>query len=356
MMNKKMTLLAAILGFTMCASSFAQSSVTLYGLVDGGLLYTSRTLDSATGRNAGRQFALIDAGLTASGFGITGTEDLGGGLKATFKLESGVSVANGGLNNSNGNQFGRQAWVALGGNFGEFKAGLQFSPFFLAVHESDPRSLSEFGSGLINYVDNVLVTGLFNANAVSYTSQTFAGFTGSVMLALGGEAGSFQAGRQYSASLKYESGGLMINAAMYEGNGGGAVITPIPSTEAFEGRTLGAAYKFGPLIAKASFVNYKVSGSFNNNVYGGGLDWLVQPQLDVNGGVWVTSDRDDTKNHSLLVALGAEYFLSKATTLYAQVGLVNNHGAMNTGLSISSALYGAPGTTLGVDLGVRHAF
>jgi predicted porin len=355
-MSKKVNFLAASLSFTMCASSFAQSSVTLYGAVDGGLLFTSKTLNLATGQNAGRQFSMINAGLTASGFGLTGSEDLGGGLKATFKLESGVSIANGGFDNSNGNPFGRQAWVALGGNFGEFKAGLQFSPFFEAIHESDPRNYSQFGSGLVNYVDNVLVTGLFNANAVSYTSPTLGGFTGRVMFALGGEAGNFQAGRQYSTSLKYESGGFMINAAMYKGNSGGEVKTPIPSTEAFLGRTLGVAYNFGSITAKASFVNYKVSGSFNNTVYSGGLDWLVEPQLDVNGGVWVTSDRNDTKNHSVMVALGAEYYLSKATTLYTQVGVVNNHGAMNTGLSINGALYGASGTTLGVNLGVRHIF
>lgn len=339
------------------APSFAQSSVTLYGDLDAGFLYTNRTPGSNAGQNAGHQFSFMDTGLTPSVFGLMGSEDLGGGLKAKFDLESGISVANGALSHSNGNEFGRQAWVALGGGFGEAKVGLQFSPFFLAIDSSDPRNLAHFGSGLINYVDNVLVTGLFNSNAISYTSPTLAGVTASAMVALGGQAGNFQAGRQYSGSLTYQRGGLMINAAIYDGNAGGTVNTPLPSTVAFVGRTLGAAYQFGALTGKASFTSYKVAGSFSNNVYSGGLDYQANPALDLNGGVWFTSDRNNTQNHSLMTAVGAVYSLSKATQLYGQVAMVDNHGAMNTGFGLSdNTLFGLPGTTVGVNLGVRHTF
>ena len=208
----------------------AQSSVTLYGVVDGGLLYTSKTLNSITWQNAARQFSLIDSGASPSQFGIGGTEDLGDGLKAQFKLESGFSVATGAYNDSNGNQFGRQAWIALDGRFGNVKAGLQFSPFFLALYESDPRQFSLFGSAVVNYVDNVIGTGIFNPNAVSYTTPNIAGFEGAVLYALGGEAGNFQAGRQYPASLKYDNGSLMINAAIYDGNSGGTGQTSVSTT------------------------------------------------------------------------------------------------------------------------------
>jgi predicted porin len=354
---RKLNLLVIALGFAASTSSFAQSSVTLYGTVDGGLLYTSKTPNAVTGQNAGSQFSMIDSGLSASQFGLKGNEDLGGGLKASFELESGISIANGGYNDSNGNLFGRQAWVALSDErFGEVKVGLQYSPFFLAIYDSDPRDLSQFGSGLITYADNVILTGIFNANAVSYTSPKIAGFQGSMMVALGGEAGDFQAGRQYSGSLKYEHAGLMVNASIYDGNAGGTADTPVPTTVAFEGRTLGAAYRFGALTAKASFVNYKVAGAFNANVYGGGLDYLARPDLDINGGVWVTSDRDNSTNHSVMGAVGANYLVSRETTLYAQFGMVNNHGSMNTGLSVDGELTGVEGTTTGVDVGIRHTF
>lgn len=348
-------LIAGAAGLLLAGMAQAQSSVTLYGLVDASLLYTSKTANSAGG-SAGRQFALSDSGLSPSQFGISGSEDLGDGLAVKFKLESGINMQNGAFGNSNGNLFGRQAWVAMDGRFGEVKAGLQFSPFFLAVYESDPRDASMFGSGVVNYIGNVLGTGIFNPNAVSYTSPILAGLHGSVMYALGGQAGNFQAGQQYSASLTYNNGSLMVDAALYDGNSGGTGQTPVPTTEEFVGRLLGASYKFGQLTAKVSFAKYKVAGSFNNNVYGGGVDYLVLPVLDINSGVWVTSDRNHTTNHSIMGALGAQYFLSKRTTAYAQVAVVNNHGAMNTGLSVNNALTGVAGTTTGVNLGIRHTF
>lgn len=349
-------LITAATGMLIGGMAQAQSSVTLYGLVDAGLLFTNKTLNASTGQNAGSQYSMIDSGLSPSQFGLMGTEDLGGGLKAEFKLESGISVANGGFGDSNGYIFGRQAWVALSSNLGEVKAGLQFSPYFLSLYELDPRGASQFGSSLITYLDNVVGTGIFNANAISYTSPTIADLQGSVMFAFGGEAGNFQAGRQYSGSLKYDNGSLMVDAAFYDGNGGGTVDTPIPTTMEFEGRMIGASYKFGKVTVKASFSNYKVAGSFNNNVYGGGLDYLVLPQLDLNGGAWYTTDRNHTENHSIMGAVGANYFLSRATTLYAQVGVVNNHGAMDTGLSVNGAFNGVQGTTVGADVGIRHIF
>ncbi|SIO72442.1 Outer membrane protein (porin) [Burkholderia sp. GAS332] len=351
--NFRYTILA---GMLISAGVHAQSSVTLYGVIDAGLLYASKTADPATGQNAGRQFSLLDGGKSPSQFGLTGTEDLGDGMKVKFKLESGFSAANGGFNNSNGYAFGRQAWIALSGRFGEVKAGLQPSSFFLAVYAADPRELSTFGSGLVTYGDSVLATGIFNANAVSYTTPRLFGLEGSVMFALGGTAGDFQAGRQYSASLNYQIGDLMLVAAAYDGNEGGTAQTPVPTDLPFLGRTLGAAYKWGNLTTKASFTNYKVAGSFNSNVYGVGLDYLVSPAFDIDSGVWITSDRNDATNHSLLFAMGAQYFLSKATTLYAQVAVVNNHGAMNTGLSANNVLFGTSGTTTGANVGIRHLF
>lgn len=333
----------------------AQSSVTLYGIVDGGLLYTSKTAGT-NGQNAGHQFSAIDGGNLPTQFGLMGTEDLGGGLKASFKLESGFNVMNGGFNNSNGNIFGRQAYVALESPAGQVALGLQFSPFFLAILDTDPRGFSQFGSGLVSYVDNVLGTGAFNANAISYSSPKLYGFQASAMLALGGSASNFQAGRQYSASLKYQNGGLLINAAIYSGNGGGTVATPVPTTVAFWGRTIGATYNFGILTAKAQFVNYKVAQSFDANIYSAGLDSYVTPQLDLNGGVYYTTDRNHTENHSIMGAVGATCNLSKRTAVYAQAGVVDNHGTMNTGLSLNGALYGVRGTTVGANVGVRHLF
>jgi predicted porin len=305
---------------------------------------------NASGSNSGSAIAMTDSGIGPSEFGIKGT-------KANFDLESGISVANGGLGNGTGNFFGRQTWVGLSGNFGDVRLGEQFSPFFMSLFDSDPRSFSEFGSSLSIFGDNALFSGAVSANAIIYTSPELSGLQGSAMIALGGVAGNFQAGRQWAASIKYDHGPLMLNAAIFDGNSGGTP-TPVPSTLQLEGRTLGVAYRFGSLTAKASFINYKVAGSFNNNVYSAGLDYHVLPDVDLNGGVYVTSDRNDTTNHSLMAAVGADYFLSPTTALYAQVGIVDNHGAMDTGFSVGDAniLYEVAGTTIGANVGIRHSF
>jgi predicted porin len=340
----------------MIGCAYAQGSVTLYGVVDAGIQFSSRTMN-ANGQNAGHTFAMTDGGDGPSVIGLKGTEDLGGGFKARFNLEGGINVANGGFNSSNGNFFGRQAWVGLEGRFGEIRLGEQFSPFFLSVYETDPRTFSSFGSALVPYANNVVFTGGVNSNAILYNSPKFAGFEGSAMFALGGVAGNFNAGRQWSASIKYDNGTLMANAAIYDGNGGGAV-TPVPTNIQFEGKTIGIGYRFSAITAKASFTNYKVAGSFNNNVYGAGADYLALPDVDLNAGVWFISDRNHTSNHSVLGALGANYLLSKRTSLYAQFALVDNHGAMNTGLSVTdqSIMNELPGTTYGANFGIRHTF
>lgn len=343
-------------GLAFAASAHAQSSVTLYGVLDASILYTNRTLDHKTGGNAGRTFGFADAGNSASRIGLRGVEDLGGGLRAMFALESGINVGTGGYNISNGNFFGRQAWVGLDSPYGTVKLGLQYSPFLIAADHLDPRGGALFGSSAVNYVDNVAGTGIFTPNAVSYTSPRIAGLQARALLSLGNAAGSFQAGRAYSASIDYELGGLSVAAALYDSNAGSTANTPIPTTVAFEGRIIGAGYRFGPVTAKASFANYKVAGGFNSNVYTAGFEVLVTPAVIVNGSVGYTSDRNHTANHSILAGLGAQYGLSKRTWLYAQAALVDNHGAMNTGVGISGALHAPRGRTMGADIGIRHAF
>ncbi|RQR33324.1 porin [Burkholderia sp. Bp9142] len=345
----------AILAAAPCAN--AQGSVTFYGIVDASVFYASKTLDPATGRTLGRQFSLQSAGEVSSSFGIRGNEDLGGGLAAIFALESGVNVANGGYIDSNGNFFGRQAWVGLTGGFGTVSAGLQYSPFLLSIFDTDARGLKLFGSGLVVYVDNVVVTGIFNANSIMYTSPEFAGFQGRAMMALGGTAGNFQAGRQYSGSLTYHMGNLVVSAAMYGGNAGGtAASTPVLSTAAFAGRNIGASYRFGKLTVTTAYTLYKVQGAIDSQVISGGFSYSVTPALLVDGGVWYSRDGNDSHNHSILGSVGTDYFLSKRTSLYAQFAYTSNHGHMNTGLAVNGAPFGVSGSQFAADVGIRHSF
>jgi predicted porin len=343
-------------------AAHAQSSVTLYGIADASILYTNKTSNNQTGfggvgTDIGHQFSFQSAGQNATRFGLRGTENLGGGLSAIFNLESGVNIGTGGYANSNGNFFGRQAWVGLNGGFGTVTAGLQFSPFMISVFGNDSRDMKQFGSGLIPYVNNIYVTGLFNSNSVMYTSPEIAGVQGRAMFALGGTS-NFQVGRQYSASLSYHFSGLAASAAMYSGNpsSGLTVPSPTPSGIGFAGRNIGASYHFDKLTVKAAYTLYKVAGSFDNRVISSGLSYQATPALSFDGGAWYTRDGNNSNNHSILGSLGADYALSKRTVLYSQVAYVNNHGAMDTGLAINGATFGVTGSQFAVDVGIQHSF
>ncbi|MBN3825484.1 porin [Burkholderia sp. Ac-20384] len=336
----------------------AQSHVTLYGVVDSGVMYTSRSFDAGTGASGPHQVSATDGAMSGSLFGITGVEELGAGTKAIFTLESGFTTNNGALGNSNGNLFGRQAFVGLSGRYGTVKAGLQYSPFGLAIVDTDARHASFFGSQAGIYMGNFFATGIFVANAVSYTSPTIAGIQASALLALGGDPNGFQAGRQYAARVRYEWKDLVVNAALFSGNPGGSasVSTPFPSTIEFSGRTIGASYTWGGATLKGSYTSYKIAGSFNEKVYAAGGEYLITPALSTDLGVWYMRDSNDSANHSLLASAGLDYFLSKRTTLYGAAACVNNHGLMHTGFTVNGALYEPTGSSVGVVVGVRHRF
>ncbi|WP_254224004.1 porin [Burkholderia multivorans] len=333
------------------AMAQAQSSVTLYGTVDSGLLWQSRTPNGGGGT-----VSALDGGWSPSFWGMMGTEDLGAGYKVHFKLEGGMSMTNGSIGNSNGGLFGRNAYVGMSGPFGQLNAGLQYSPFVLSVYSSDPRGLPLFSSALIPYLDNFVITGLFDSNALVYTSPTIAGLSGSVEYAFGNVAGSFAAGRHISAALNYNNGPVSATASYFEAKDATSGLTT------FRGENIGAGYRLGPVTMKLAFTKYRNpssdAGLANVNVYTAGAEWDVNSVVILNAAVYASRDRNVTANKSMLYAAGAQYLLSKRTTLYAQVGVVDNKGAMDTTLAANAAASLSPpqGTTVGVNVGIRHEF
>src|SRR5690606_1129817 len=121
----KKTLLAAALLAGFAGAAHAQSSVTLYGIVDVGV-GGNKLHDSAAGGDDAR-YGLMSGVQSGSRWGLRGSEDLGNGLRANFQLESGFDVANGrqGPGSQEGRLFGRQAWGGLSGAWGEVRAGRQ---------------------------------------------------------------------------------------------------------------------------------------------------------------------------------------------------------------------------------------
>lgn len=166
------------------APAFAQSSVTLYGIIDNGITYVSNSGGSslwkaASGSNLG------------SRWGLKGSEDLGGGLKAIFVLENGFNSYNGKLGQG-GLEFGRQAWVGISHPWvGKLTMGRQYDSIVDYVGPTT-LNLQSWGSSLAhaNDIDNTNDAYRVN-NSVKYVSPTVGGFTVSGMYALGGVAGQF---------------------------------------------------------------------------------------------------------------------------------------------------------------------
>lgn len=147
--------------------AFAQSNVTIYGLVDMGYKWSGDNMDDRVSSRSA-----LDSGMSAgSRLGFKGTEDLGNGMKAGFVLEQGLNLDTGTLGQG-GRAFGRQSFVSLGGGFGTVALGRQYPAGYLLTATVDP-----FGSGTAGQYNSVYLTEYRWDNAVTYVSPTLGGFS-----------------------------------------------------------------------------------------------------------------------------------------------------------------------------------
>ena len=213
-MKKTLVALAALAA----VSAFAQSSVTLYGRVDTGL-FSSSTLNGAIGATPGskiRQTGIDNGstvGLTGSRWGMRGSEDLGGGLKANFKLENRFNVDNGAGSQAGPLLFGGEAFVGLSGGFGEVRAGRLFTSFDDLRGIAVSRNVFDaawtpvgdsYGVGLGGYQGR-------GDNAIKYDTPNFGGFSAGLMYAFGeNKTSTASAGLQVSGHVKYANGPLAV--------------------------------------------------------------------------------------------------------------------------------------------------
>lgn len=209
-----------------CIGAHAQSSVTLYGVIDNGLAYqnSATSLGSTSG---GHSLVKMTAGVWAgSRFGFTGSEDLGGGTRAIFTLEAGINSTNG-TSQFAGGMFTRQSWVGMTNDrFGTLTAGRQYTAYYNMLAPWSPTTwlTGYFGAhpGDIDSLDNIYRAN----NSLVYQSPALGGFTFSASYAFGGVPGSVDAGSTWSAGLQYQNGPFGIGAAVQRVNnstpGGGA--------------------------------------------------------------------------------------------------------------------------------------
>jgi predicted porin len=366
---------AVVLAVFGCAAH-AQSSVTLYGAVDTGLFYQSTSAASfaPTAKNGGRVFGLKDAGISASIWGLKGTEDIGGGYKVNFRLQGTFNSGTGklGLADTTGGTalFNPQATVGISGPFGSFDAGRQFTPMIYAMAETDVRGAQYFGSILTSWLGinqaagwtgantNAPIGALYDSNALVYQSPKFYGASVALEYAPGGVPGQIQGGTRESAVLKYSNYGLNLSAVYYNGHDTNTA-APTPT-----GLNNNRFYYFG---AKYTFHGVSVSASYglgknpanparaDYEMISGALGYQFTPFFRITSGYYFLRDRNDGANHSSEYVLSADYSLSKRTTVYAQAGYVANRGTMNQTITYGAPV--APGvSTTAAMVGLRHSF
>jgi predicted porin len=203
-MKKSLIALAALA--TVATAAQAQSSVTVYGVLDAGVINT-------TGASGGKVTALQNGILSTPRLGFRGTEDLGGGLKANFNLENEFLVSDGTTTISTNTFFSRAAWLGLSGAFGEVKLGRQNTIAYDTAAKFDPMGAGNLG-GIITTVDSVdptTTTGnSYNSygntrwdNAVQYIAPTFNGVNAKAQYRVGGQAGDTNKAQGYGAGLSY---------------------------------------------------------------------------------------------------------------------------------------------------------
>ncbi|MDE1179203.1 porin [Paraburkholderia sp.] len=344
------------------ATAAAQSTVTLFGSIDNGLTYVNNY--------GGHSLMKMQDGINKSNsLGFLGSEDLGGGMRAFFKLENGFSANTGALGQG-GLMFGKQAYVGLGDKaIGEVTMGRQYDYTVLLERYLPCLNCGLFG---VQNADLDRVSGERLNNAVQFTSATVAGFKAGAMYAFGQNAGtsSTNLGRAISANLQYAYGGFSAGvvltdidkAPVFAGLTGaatvlGRTVTPTTTLIVDNQRILGAGatYVFGAWSAAALYTNthLKLAGrAATDQVLHVGGDWHVRPDFVLAGKV--SFDRFESSRWYTLTA-GVDYLLSRRTDIYIDIDAQKASGAG----TVASIALTAPSSTdrqIVSRVGIRHLF
>ncbi|QBI02959.1 porin [Pseudoduganella albidiflava] len=360
---KKLTLAVLIAG-SFAATASAQSNVTIYGIVDAGIV-------RETGGAAGDVTKVTSGIGSQSRIGFRGTEDLGNGLSAIFTLESGYKIDDGAIDSS-GALFNRQAFVGLSSKtLGTLTLGRQYNPLYNALSKiADP-----FGAGYAGSAKNLFPTGGVNtrvSNAIVYTTPKWAGFSVEGLYALGEQAGDSEAGRVFSIGFNYTSGGL--NAALVYNNRNNDTVasgtTPAAEREDGKNTLLAVNYDFKVVKVFAAFERDKGLNSSPipvANAFGYAVaprasleadDALVGVQVPVGSGKIIASwmnKNDKTVNNqdARQWAVGYSHDLSKRTSAYVAYAKIDNKNG--AGYTVGNNNETGSGDT-GFNLGIRHTF
>jgi predicted porin len=371
---KRSLLALAVLG-AFAASAQAQSSITIYGSFDAGVRNVDRS---------GNAFDVTTMGSTgtfnSNRLGFRGLEDLGGGLRARFNLETGFNTGTGALNNANNQLFERTASVGLGGAFGFIDLGRQYTNAFLTIAAYDPLSYKYPGIAFAVPA----TAGVRYNNDLKYTG-TFGPVTARAEWAFGEAGGSNVTGAARGLSLSYAGGPFAAGAAYTRFTSGGTAAAPTvggtgaafaapgagiaPATAAAaaaprgapgrdtEHWTAGGAVKFGPARVSVGYADQQAevgaASDLRDRWMWTGVNYALTPAIELTA-AYYKQRRDGAglaSGDADLAIISATYAFSKRTNLYAGVDYRENDATFR-----STAGAGASPRIRGISVGLNHLF
>ncbi len=386
-MKKSLFAIAAVTAFAGAAQ--AQSSVTVYGILDMGYVGANER-DSISGTTTKQQVSGFGAGAQQTNrLGFRGKEDLGGGTAAFFTFETELTPQ-GTSYTSNAN---RQSFIGLSQKgIGQFAIGTQYTTVHNAVAKTDPGQLNNIAGNVINPQatgvgasagssgsdgNNLSYTARAN-NMVTLQSANFAGIVGNAFYVQNNAnstqngVGTTSAGGNvnntgWGLGADYTWKKLLVTANYQSFKGENNTTTSAAAVTATGGLTatnatdnqmyLGATYDFGILRAYANYINRKVTATANSNAYvkrsaqqiGVRGNWTpkIQSWVSAGNGNFNGSGTSGPTVNFTGWQVGTNYILSKRTNLYAIYGQEQTSSVSSTGNSYGLSNYG---------VGVRHTF
>jgi predicted porin len=354
------------------AAAAADSSVTLYGVVDANIQYQS---------NGGvHSYSEKSGGSTGSLFGLKGEEDLGGGLKAQFNVESGFNVNNGGLFADTSALFYRQAWVGLtDARYGSLSMGRQYEPSFRVVYPSDPfranEVLSPFSANVLAVDRNTLSTQYDSgraSNSIMYQSPDLKGVKFYGMYAFSATVSQpvpATTGNMLNVGASYSGYGFYAGLSYVNQHPGQMTVAGLPAALSL----LGTEHFIGALAYRIGIVNFQFNYSYNrakdpaagslaahlgtgHSLSIAELGATIQATpADVIAIAAVQRNVRGAHDNTPGVEVGVDHSLSKRTSLYMRAGYLKNNGSAT--VSWPGVTVTAPGTKqILATVGMTHRF
>jgi predicted porin len=357
---KKHAVAGLLAGLTV-TGAHAQSSVVLYGSLNEGLGYVSNV--------AGGKKFFVDAGdVQSDRWGLTGREDLGGGMRAVFKLENGFTTNNG-ASLSATTLWNRQAYVGIGSDqWGTVTLGSQTPPSFdyLTRFSTANNSGSFFAFHLGNLDQMADTPTVPYNNAIKYTSTSYYGLSFGTVLSLGNTT-NFAQGRNVGVGLSYQRGAFSAGA-VYQNEHNRATALPATDFSTFQGKPsvayladqleetgAGFSYQFQKVLVHALYTRVRLESGAQHDTfqsYDAGVDYRVVPFDSINVGGAVTTLAG---HHYTQASLGDIYSFSKSTDLYLNLNYEHASGA-GARAALFTAGVASGSNQLLIATGIHHLF